>query len=214
LRLSAKRGNADAYAILAEAIYQKEQAMSEDKPFEIPPMPGFPNPMRIPGQRKPDAQLMAELEGWVEQIIAHDEQGWQAAQAGVAKLADAEARIAELEAIIKRDMGEDYLSLQALYIRQLAEVRDRDRTVLALREAIERAALCSFRGDRLATLSDALASTILASTAHAAQDAERRILEAAWERVVFHARDTGEATGLEFHGYKGAILNTQPGGEG
>jgi hypothetical protein len=45
----------------------------------VPPMPEFPNP-KLLGQRKPDSMLMAELEVWVEKIIAHSELGWQTAQ--------------------------------------------------------------------------------------------------------------------------------------
>ncbi len=41
--------------------------------------------------------------------------------------AQLEARVAELEATIKRDMGGDYLSLQALYINQLGVTRGHEQ---------------------------------------------------------------------------------------
>lgn len=56
------------------------------------------------------------------------------ASAGFAALGRIEARVAELEehtagleATIKRDMGGDYLSLQALYINQLGVVRGHEQ---------------------------------------------------------------------------------------
>lgn len=47
------------------------------------------------------------------------------------------ARIATLEAAIKRDMGEDYLSLQALYLNQLNEAKIKDARIATLEEALD-----------------------------------------------------------------------------
>lgn len=44
--------------------------------------------------------------------------------------------IKRLESAVKRDMGEDYLSLQALYINQLNEAKIKDARIAMLKEAL------------------------------------------------------------------------------
>lgn len=60
-----------------------------------------------------------------------------------AALAEKDREIERLEATVKREMGEDYLSLQALYVQQLGEIRslksDLSASQAREREAVERA---------------------------------------------------------------------------
>ena len=60
-----------------------------------------------------------------------------------AQLAERDREIERLTTTIKREMGEDYLSLQALYIQKLGEVRGLEAKLSASqareREAVERA---------------------------------------------------------------------------
>lgn len=125
-------------------------------------------------------------------------------------IAAKDARIAELEAAIARDMGGDYLSLQALYVRQIATLAQRNRELLALRKALEHMGRCAYcaedswedcEGGR-----QALAA--LASTAQAADEAERKILEAAWERV---NHMPGDGITVGWGALKAKILGTESG---
>ncbi len=89
-------------------------------------------------------------------------------------IATQDAKIKDLESIIRRDMGEDYLSLQALYIRQMATVRAQDTAILAMRQGLQHLhGLLQIPAADWAL--EAKINEILLAAAPAVREAERRI---------------------------------------
>ena len=70
---------------------------------------------------------------------------WCLADEVVGSLAEKDREIERLTAVIKREMGEDYLSLQALYIQKLGEVRGLEAK-LSASQAREREAMNTVEG--------------------------------------------------------------------
>ena len=77
----------------------------------VPPMPVEPTTTGGPGLYVPEGYTF------------HNANDIQTIRDIASCLAASQAENDELKAIIRRDMGEDYLSLQALYVQQLGEVR-------------------------------------------------------------------------------------------
>ena len=131
------------------------------------------------------------------------------------------ARVAEAESRANEYADMNHKQAQRFAACE-ATLAQRDREVISLREALGKCRLqlwhCNqqlihegYQEGRIVTDALESADKALAATAQAGADAERRLLEAAWERVRYHPRNTGEAVNLEFQGVKAAMLGT--GGE-